>query len=137
LIDELCAKDGGIKIYETLMLPTSMFNEYGQPKIRFAGKAGGSKKSDTGLNFSSVTLDIIGKRDAGDISELVVWQSKIRLHRTSDRKILGETICYSRRGGDAIGPWHPSSYSCPNNASEWNLASKVVIKKTVINEGKP
>ena len=30
-MEELCAKDGGIKIYETVTLPASDFNEFGEP----------------------------------------------------------------------------------------------------------
>ena len=132
LVDELCAKDGGVKVYETVTLPATMFNKYGQPKIKFVGKTGADRNLmdiDTGLYFSSEERDIVGNPNAGDISKLVVWQSIIRLHRSNDGKVLGETVLYARRGGDAFGPWHSSSYSCPNNASEWDLASKVVIKK--------
>lgn len=129
LVDELCAKDGGIKVYETVTLPSSMFNEYGQPKIKFAGHvATDSDTSGSGLYFSIESTDIIGDQNQSDISKLVVWKSRISLLRSSDGKVLGETICYSRRGGDAIGPWHPSSYSCPKSASEWDLAGKVVCK---------
>jgi hypothetical protein len=30
LVDELCAKDGGIKVYETVTLPKERFNQWGQ-----------------------------------------------------------------------------------------------------------
>jgi hypothetical protein len=32
LVDELCAKDGGVKVYETVILPKERFNEWGQFK---------------------------------------------------------------------------------------------------------
>jgi hypothetical protein len=129
MVDDLCSKDGGVKVYESTSLPSTMFNEYGQPKIRFVAKTGADKNiSETGLYFSTEQFDIVGNPNAGDISKLVVWKSKIQLRRSSDGRVLGETVMYARRGGDAFGPWHPSSYSCPNNASEWTLASKVVSK---------
>lgn len=138
LVDELCAKDGGLKVYETVTLPATMFNKYGQPKIKFVGPSEGSESmSDVGLYFSSEQRNLVGDPNTNDINKLVVWQSKIRLHRRSDGKVLGEAILYARRGGDAIGPWHPSSYSCPSNTSEWDLANKVVMKKTFDNGGKP
>lgn len=131
MVDDLCAKDGGGKVYETTSLSSAMFNEHGQPKIRFAGKAGTECDASTDeFCFTIDTKDIVGSHNASDVGRLAVWQSWIRLQRSSDGKVLGETILYSRRGGDAIGPWHPSSYSCPDNASEWDLARKVIVKKT-------
>lgn len=130
LVDELCAKDGGIKIYETVTLSASMFNAYGQPKIRFEDKAAlVPNSSETGLYFTIVQQDIVGKHGAKDISKLIVWKSITQLHRVSDGKVLGETIRYTRSGGDPIGPWHPSSYSCPDNAGAWDLTRKLVIKR--------
>lgn len=130
LVDGLCAKDGGIKVYETVVLPVSMFNKYGQPEITFMGQAVPEKKiARSGLFFSIKTRNIVGNHDSTAISSLAVWQSRIDIRRISDGKVLGETIQYSRRGGDAIGPWHPSSYGCPSNSSEWDLASRVITKQ--------
>lgn len=97
LVDELCAKDGGIKVYETIKLPANMFNEYGQPIIRFTGQiASDSKTLDSGLHFSIESWDIIGNQNVSDISKLVVWKSRISLLRNKDGKLIGETSCYSR-----------------------------------------
>ncbi len=129
LVDELCAKDGGIKVYETVTLSANMFNEYGQPIIRFDGtERAAQNTSNSGLNFSINDRDIIGNHNSSDIGKLAVWQSIIRLYRRSDGKALGETIWYARSGGDGLSFGHPSSYSCPDNASEWDLANKVVTK---------
>lgn len=128
MVDELCAKDGGIKIYETVTLSASMFNAYGQPKIDFQNKTSNNHHSNSGLYFSINQINIIGDPNSHDISRMAVWKTLIRLHRSSDGKVLGETILYSRSGGDPIGPWHPSSYGCPLRAGEWDLASKVVKK---------
>lgn len=125
LVDELCAKDGGINVYETVTLPKERFNKYGQPEIRFKDYM---QPSDS-LYFSYEGKDLIGNSGGKDTSELGVWRSVIRLHRRSDEKVLGETVQYSRRGGDPVGPWHPSSHGCPINASEWDLAKKVLVKQ--------
>lgn len=133
LVDELCAKDGGVKAYETVSLPSRMFNQYGQPKIYFRSQLvrinPTSEPNSTGLYFDLETKNIIGNSNSTAISKLTVWKMRITLHREIDNKVVGETVSYARRGGDAVGPWHPSSYSCPLNAREWDLASKVVYQK--------
>jgi hypothetical protein len=45
-------------------------------------------------------------------------------------KLLGEVVMYYRAGGDLPGPWHYSSYQCPDRsmATEGALLNKVFIK---------
>ena len=133
MVDELCAKDGGARVYETVRLPSRMFNQYGQPEIYFKSQLYRPKSitesNNTGLYFDLETKDIIGNHNSTNISTLAVWKMRITLHREINSKMLGETVLYARRGGDAVGPWHPSSYSCPMNSSEWDLASKVVFQE--------
>lgn len=38
-MEELCQKDGGIKLYETVTLPASDFSNIGQPLARYQQKA--------------------------------------------------------------------------------------------------
>jgi hypothetical protein len=45
-----------------------------------------------------------------------------------DGKLLSEFVDYARRGGDPIGPWHPSSYSCFDK-SKANSYPETFIKK--------
>ena len=123
MVDELCAKDGGIKVYETVILPAPMFNKYGQPEIGLSK----NKPSQNGLYFDLNIEDLVGNHNSSAIRDLVVMRSKTKIVRNSDRKTLGEKISYTRRGGDAAGPWHPSHYTCPPNVTGWDLATKVIL----------
>lgn len=109
LVDELCAKDGGIKVYEIVTLPKERFNQWGQflvPDNRVV------KLNDEYYTVWEIT-NIRGKHESSDIGSLSITRSHFLLYRSKDKKLLGESIGYGRRGGDAIGPWHPSSYLCP------------------------
>jgi hypothetical protein len=113
LVDDLCAKDGGVKIYETVALPKERFNKYGKFLVR-------DKKfilpNDEYYSVWKVT-NIKGKHESSAIGTLAVYQSHFWIHRTKDKKLLGESISYSRRGGDPISWVHPSAHSCAKKNS--------------------
>lgn len=111
LVDELCAKDGGIKVYETVTLPKERFNQWGQFVV--PGKRV-MKPNDEYYTVWEIT-NIRGRHESSDIGALSITKSHFLLYRSKDKKLLGESIGYGRRGGDAIGPWHPSSYLCPRD----------------------
>lgn len=48
--------------------------------------------------------------------------------RRSDSKILGDSISYARKGGDIPGPWHESSFRCPDKATDSFLVQRVFIQ---------
>lgn len=120
-VDELCAKDGGIAVYEQVTLPKERFNNLGQPQLP------DKKYVKPGDEYFStwLTNDISGNSNTGPINALVIFRSEHNYFRKSDEKILGRLVTYARRGGDPIGPWHPSHYSCK---FEINLLSKIFIK---------
>ena len=126
LVDELCAKDGGYKVYGNVVLPSSMFNKYGQPEI---SQSKNSSQSRSGLYYQLNIEDLVGNHDSAEISQLVVMRTRGRLIRLGDHEVLGEIIRYTRTGGGPIGPWHPSSYTCPANLDIWDLAAIVVKRK--------
>lgn len=123
LVDEMCAKDGGIKIYETVTLPKERFNQWGRFHVDDKDFA---RPTDEYYTILKIT-NIQGRHELSDISSLSIYQDHLTLHRAKDGKILGESTSYTRRGGDAIGPWMPSSYSCPI----W-LQNNDLIKKTFL-----
>ena len=105
LVDELCAEDGGIKVYETVTLPRNRFNEWGQFHV-------------PDKNYAKPTDEYYSDSETKKIpssSSLSVYQSHYWVYRRSDQKVLGENITYWRRGGDPPLPVHPSSYGCPRN----------------------
>ena len=126
-VQELCDKDGGIKVYETVKLPANRFDHYGN--IMFGTRWGPptkefAKEGDD-FYYTWETTWIIPETSA---SALTMWRNHQRLFRVADQKLIGEAISYSRRGGDPIGPWHPSSFGCPTNTSN-NLKKQIFVRQ--------
>lgn len=121
LLDEqvrkLCAVDGGIKVHEKISLAAGRFDEFGE--IRVPPKEL-SKSSDEFF----YEWDMIHYKSGNP----EMWRSYFRLLRRSDNKLLGEAIVYTRRGGDMPGPWHDSSYSCPERSDIKYLKLAVFVK---------
>lgn len=123
LVDELCAKDGGIKVYETVTLPKERFNRWGQFEVREQRVM----KPDDEYYYIWKTADIKGHSGTADINVLLISKSHFSMYRTSDKKLLGEAISYGRRGGDPMGPWMPSSHLCPAH-SQNELSKQIFLK---------
>jgi len=124
VVRELCAKDGGLKVYETIKLPADRFNQFGEIRVLHERH---HKSNDD--EFFYTTEDTWITRDKESIVELVIWRGQIKLFRTVDNKLLGEAVYYARRGGDPIGPWHVSSLSCPEKSDIKYLAQRVFVKQ--------
>ena len=101
----LCAKDGGVKVYETVKLPKESFTEHGDLKFYRA------TKGEDALGPDYIFVSEITEIKSGNPS-LKRWY--YRIVRRTDGHILGESISYARGGGDMPGPWHGSSFHCPN-----------------------
>ena len=124
LVAELCAKDGGIKVYETITLPKERFNQWGRIDISFKNHT----KPDDEYFSVNEGKDIIGNSNSDNIGALTVIQHRFSIYRMKDNKILGESISYARRGGDSFGHWWmPSVYSCPK-VKEINLDEQIFFK---------
>ena len=92
-VDELCAKDGGVRVYERLEMPLAA--------AKLANVAPKHLKKDADeLYYVYSSSDIRGKRGSSDIGALVVFRTETALHRAKDDKLLAIAISYVRRGGD-------------------------------------
>ncbi|TXH73822.1 hypothetical protein [Thiobacillus sp.] len=98
----LCAKDGGVRVYETVVLPAEKFDEWGNVNIPNKKYA---KSTD---EYYYESEDQYYRQKAPRLLRM-----KTRVIRRSDGKVLGESIRYARSGGDLPGPWHESSFGCP------------------------
>lgn len=123
-VKELCAKDGGIKVYEAVKLPPDKFNQWGQPN--FFNPAQGESALGPEYVFKET-------RHYYRTGNPQMSRTHYQVSRRSDGKLLGETVVYARGGGDLPGPWHESSYICPdpNRAGDVALLTQVFV----INKG--
>jgi hypothetical protein len=117
-VKEMCAKDGGIKVYETVKLPADKFDKYGVVRIPSKKDA---KPSDEYYYDTNTTYLRTGNPE--------LRRSHDRIIRRGDGKVLGEFIYYARRGGDMPGPWHDSSFGCPDLQSLPNFENSIFTKE--------
>lgn len=120
-VRELCAKDGGVRVYETVRLPAEKFNQWGQPNFQIPITPYTKLKDGDEYYLEWEILYL----KQGNPS---LWRSHHRLIRRSDHKLLGENIMYARSGGDLPGPWHGSSHKCPEPSQPPYLESSVFIR---------
>lgn len=117
-VKRLCAIDGGIKVYETVKLPAEKFNRYGQVRVPAKWLA----KPEDEYYYEITELNYVTGNPQ-------MYQLNLRLYRAIDNKLLGASISYSRHGGDLPGPWHSSSFSCPEGDGLNNLRKQIFIKE--------
>jgi len=120
----LCSIDGGIKIYETVTLPSEKFNQYGQPQIPIS-------RDDIGFGYFSRGMQdhIAGQlsQQGGDGAGLKKHTSQIV--RSADGKVMGESRVYGRHGGGLLdGYFQGDGFQCPM-IEPWALEGKVFLKK--------
>lgn len=118
-VRELCAKDGGIKVYETVKLPGEKFDKYGF--INFYRPT--QKENALGAEY-------VFKRDIQYYREgnPSLYRYHVQVFLKHSGRLLGESIGYTRGGGDLPGPWQPSSFSCPDKYGEIPLLTGVFVK---------
>lgn len=114
-MEELCKKDGGIKVYEKVMLPASDFSNIGQPLARYQQTAK-SVEDYLGPDYKYVskTEILVGPNANAQRGEGQLVRIYHAIYRRADGHLLGESIAYGRGGGDGFTfGFHPSSNSCP------------------------
>lgn len=111
-MEELCKKDGGVRVYETVKLPPEMFEPLGDP---FPGWRGRPSSERLGNDFEYSRIETSIKEGDPLKGQGRLFKSEIRVIRKSDLKLLGHAITYFRSGGDGIVLGHPSSSSCTAN----------------------
>lgn len=120
-VKRLCAIDGGIKVYETVKLPSETFSRYVNSQGKFYLPIEKEAKANDQYIYESTTTFI---RD-GNPSIRRYYYAVIR---RSDRKVMGQLVIYGRVGGDMPGPWHDSSFSCPESGTNIDIRSLVITK---------
>ncbi|WP_154716611.1 hypothetical protein [Sterolibacterium denitrificans] len=118
-VREMCAKDGGIKVYETMKLPPEKFNEWGQPNFYRPTQG----ENALGADYVFVS-DIFYYRKGNP----QMARYHIKVIRRLDGKLIGESISYGRGGGDLPSPSHGTSFHCPKDYGDIPLLMQVFIR---------
>lgn len=120
-LQALCAKDGGMKVYETVTLPASEFSKYGQPLDQYWSNQT-DPENKLGPDYRYVYRLELLKRGDTLKGEVQMRKSATKVFRRSDGKLLGQAVEYGRSGGDSyfylIFGGHPSAFSCPPGADQ-------------------
>lgn len=110
-VRNLCEEEGGVTVYETVTLTEEEFLNFGGVKgkpltVPVIGSSRSNKNPEFPYEMEWKITDI-------KQSYPYVWKSEMIIYRKSDKKILGEYITFSRRGGDfPTGIAHDSSFGC-------------------------
>jgi hypothetical protein len=121
-VRQLCAKDGGIRIHEQVGLTADRFDESGS--INFYRRT--SKEPLGGEYIFESRIDFYRKGNPE------MWRNYYRVIRRIDGKTLGESVTYSRRGGDFPGPWQESSFGCPAHTGDAALLNQVFVNANLV-----
>ena len=119
-VKRLCAVDGGIKVYEAVKLPPDKFNKYGQ--INFYNPMQGENALGADYILKTNTHYYSGNNPT-------IYRYHIQVFLKSNLKLLGESVGYTRGGGDLPGPWQTSSFSCPEKYGEISLFQAIFINQ--------
>lgn len=116
-VREMCAKDGGVKVYETVRLSKKRFDPLGQIRI--------PSKQDAKPGDEYYDEWRVQHYKEGNPS---IRRDHFLVYRSSDIKLLGEAVSYARLGGDLPGPWHGSSFRCPEDSGNSVLQQRILIQ---------
>ena len=123
---ELCKKDAGVRVYETVKLPPEMFDQNGDPFPGWRGRELRDRLGDDYEYLFDVEYLVEGDPVKGE-GRLSRYHRKII--RRSDKKLMGESITYGRSGGDLIAFPHPTSKLCPERQSSDDAIHQVFLKQ--------
>lgn len=133
-VREFCAKDGGIKVYETVKLSTEKYEEMKLVNFNLPDK---SQLKPTDEYYYELDGQVYEKNGNPKWVEhhkdqsIELTRSHFKIYRRLDNKLLGESIRYGRggNGGGLPGPWHGSSFNCPEIRKEIpSIETSVFIK---------
>jgi len=115
-VRQLCAVDGGVKVYETAPLTPDLIDpKIGRINLKFKGYETPEDK------YYLDSEDRILMHGNPEISRNI-----IKIIRRNDQKTLGERVLYRRGGGELPGPWPHTGYRCPEGYSD--LQEKIFIR---------
>ena len=116
---ELCKKDGGVKIYETVKLPPEMFDDLGNLNAGVNIRKGEEYVTQFGGAYELTTETTDVKK--GDPLKGEGWLTRhhTKVIHISDQKLLAEIVDYNRAGGDRWFAGMPSQNTCKLGAEDF------------------
>lgn len=115
-VRELCAKDGGVRVYETVRLLPELVGKFRIPTTPY------QKLKDTDKYYSEWNEQNYREGNPS------IRRDHFLVYRRADMKLLGEAVSYARLGGDLPGPWHESSFSCPEDSGNSVLQQRIFVQ---------
>ncbi len=121
-VRQMCANDGGVKVYETVILPPTEYEDLVSHGLSLRIFARSSIPY-----YEESEEHLVRKYDPE------IYKNILRVIRRSDGKVLGEIIWYRREGGDLPGnPFPSSGFNClaaiPHSVS---FAESVFLKEKI------
>ena len=115
LVDRMCKVDGGATVYETVLVSKEKYKDVIEGIV--------TSEKITPTDKYHLKTEYYYYRTG----QPVIERFHDKIVRISDGKILAEYVFYLRLGGNFPGPWHGSSYSCPQDVP--NIISLVFLKE--------
>ena len=117
-MEELCKKDGGIKVYETVTLPSSSYNQALQSgPLMPVAEDSWFVRIGPGDDYRHYTRReyIVGKGARHERGEGSLSRVHQAIYRWPDKRLLGESVQYDRSGGAGFtSGFQPGGKSCPH-----------------------
>lgn len=126
-MEELCKKDGGVKVYEKVRDPRIEFSN-GAPFFRHTSP-NWPQDEYYGPDYRYVVKReiLVGKDAKPERGEGRLDRVQSAIYRKVDNKLLGESIVYQRGGGDLFSfGFMPSGNACP--LPDEGLAKSIFVK---------
>lgn len=125
-MEKLCEQDGGMKIYEKVMLPKEQFTPYGDVKYFQTSDVGGGYRFLTQSEQIEITrssLDFLTWNHA-NLNKIMYM-----IIREKDNRVLGSLVMYHRIGGaimPRLGP-DPAKH-CPVGVDDKTFLRAVFVQ---------
>lgn len=117
-MEEISEKDGGVKIYETVKLPSEIFDNSGLIKNKKYSRKGNKTYLKIANNFILINEITYIKEGNPLKGQGMLLRSKSELRRISDNSLLAEEVKYGRSGGDIWFFNLPTHASCPTQQTD-------------------
>jgi hypothetical protein len=124
-VREMCAKDGGVTIYERVSISRAQLEKLPKAGVYAAipARANATPEDLVFWDDSSSTI-----HDAN----LRVWRSEQVVKRKSDEKIVARIVRYSRVGGDVpTALAHSSSFACPEEEQIFAQQARILTVSVI------